>query len=114
MDSLENRKYKVVWLNSFKHELSQVYYYLSQILKEPSTANKFHKKVYKILSTLSYFPERSPEISFDKNIRKISIDKYIILYTINHDTRTSLHFTYFSWKSKLFKQIIIKYYSNQI
>lgn len=96
MDSLENRKYKVVWLNSFKHELSRIYYYLSEILKEPSTANNFHKKIFKMLSTLSYFPERYPKMSFDKDIRRMPIDKYIILYTVNHDTRTSIHFTYIS------------------
>ena len=56
MDSLENRKYKIEWLDSFKDELSQIYYYLSKILKELSIANNFHKKVYKLISSLSYFP----------------------------------------------------------
>lgn len=96
MDSLENRKYKIEWLDSFKDELSQIYYYLSKILKEPSIANNFHKKVYKLISSLSYFPERYQKIAFDKNIRRIPIDKYIILYTVNYNTRANLYFTYFS------------------
>ena len=30
MDSLENRKYKIEWLDSFKDELSQIYYYMNK------------------------------------------------------------------------------------
>ena len=71
MDYLENRKYKIIWLNSFRRELSHIYYYLSKILKEPSIANSFHRKVYQTLSTLSYFPERYQKIYGNKNIRKI-------------------------------------------
>lgn len=95
MDSLENRKYQLIWLNSFKDELSHIYYYLSNILKEPSIANNFHHKVFKILSSLSYFPERYQRISSHKNIRRIPINNYIILYTVNHNTRTSFYLTYF-------------------
>lgn len=94
MDYLENRKYKIIWLNNFRHELSHIYYYLSKILKEPSIANNFHRKVYKTLSTLSYFPKRYQKIYSNKNIRRIPIDNYIILYTVNLNTRTSLPITY--------------------
>ena len=97
MDYQENNRYKIIWLNSFKRELSHIYYYLSIKLKEPSIANKFHSKVLKILSTLSYFPERFPKINHNKNIRKIPIDKYVILYTVNHDTRSSFYLTHLSW-----------------
>lgn len=95
MDYLENRKYKIIWLNSFRRELSHIYYYLSKILKKPSIANSFHRKVYQTLSTLSYFPERYQKIYGNKNIRKIPIDNYIILYTVNLNTRSSFHITYF-------------------
>lgn len=92
----ETRKYKIKLRNKFKNELDQIYFYLSKILKEPSVAKNFHKKVYKTISTLSYFPERFQKISFTKNIRRIPINKYIILYTVNHNTRSSFYLTYFS------------------
>lgn len=97
MDYQENNKYKIIWLNSFKNDLSHIYYYLSYKLKEPSIANKFHSKVFKTLSTLSYFPERFPLLKHNKNIRKISIDKYVVLYTVKHNTRSSLYFAHLSW-----------------
>lgn len=96
MDYQENNRYKIIWLNSFKNELSHIYYYLSNKLKEPFIANKFHSKVFKTLSTLSYFPERFPLLNHNNNIRKIPIDKYVILYTVNHNTRSSLYFTHLS------------------
>lgn len=96
MDFLENKQYKIIWLNSFTHELSHIYYYLSNILKETSTANKFHIKVVKLISTLSYFPEKYPRLHHNTDIRKIPIDKYIILYKFNRNTRSSFYSTYIS------------------
>ena len=96
MDYLENKKYKVIWLNSFKHELSHNYYYLSNNLKAPSAANKLHRKVFKTLSSLSYFPERYQKTYCNKDIRKIPLGKYIILYTVDHAARQSFYLTYFS------------------
>ncbi len=95
MDYQENKKYQIKLRNKFKDELDQIYFYLSKILKEPSIANNFHKKVYKTISTLSYFPERYQKISVTKNIRRIPINGYIILYSVNHDARSSFYFTYF-------------------
>ena len=57
MDYLENKKYKVIWLNSFKDELSHIYHYLSENLNEFSITNNSHSKVFKSLSNLSYFTE---------------------------------------------------------
>ena len=95
MDYQENKKYQIKLRNKFKDELDQIYFYLSKILKEPSIANNFHKKVYKTISTLSYFPERYQKISITKNIRRIPINGYVILYNVNHNTRSSFYSTYF-------------------
>lgn len=86
MDYLENKKYKVIWLNSFKDELSHIYHYLSENLNEFSITNNFHRKVFKALSNLSYFPEMYQKINHEKNIRRITIDKYVILYTVDDNT----------------------------
>lgn len=101
MDYQENKKYQIKLRNKFKDELDQIYFYLSKILKEPSIANNFHKKVYKTISTLSYFPERYQKISVTKNIRRIPINGYIILYSVNHDTRSSFYFYIFSIVDKI-------------
>ena len=88
MECLSNKRYEVIWLNSFKDELSHIYHYLSKELNEPYIVNKFHRKVFNSLSYLSYYPEIYQKINHNKNIRRIPIDKYVILYTIdNHKKR---------------------------
>ena len=51
-------------------------------------------------------PERYIEIDIYKgkprNIRKLPIKDYLIIYEVNKNKRTNFHFTYFSLYSKLF------------
>lgn len=83
MDCLKANKYEVIWLNSFKDELSHMYNYFSINLNENGIAAKFHKKVINSLSHLSYYPELYQKINHSKEIRRIPIGKYVIFYTIN-------------------------------
>lgn len=87
MNYLANKKYKVIWLNSFKTELSHIYFYLCNNLKQHYSAKNLHTRISKLLSSLSYFPERYPKLSIHKDIRKIVFNKYIILYTVNLNTQ---------------------------
>ena len=84
MDYPNVKKYEVIWLNSFKNELSHIYNYLSVNLNEHSVAKKLHKKILNSLYYLSYYPNIYQKINHRKNIRRIPIDKYVILYTVDN------------------------------
>ena len=88
MDLQNKVKYKIQWLDTFKKEVDNIYYYISQILDEPLIAYKFHKKLIQKINSLEYFPERYRKIkSKDSNIRKIIVDQYIILYQVNNKSK---------------------------
>ena len=97
-------KYKIRPTATFKAELKNIIHYIRINLKEPLIAQKFYDKVIEKISALNYMPERymKVDISKNKNIRKIPIKDYLIIYEINKNTRTSFYFTYFSLYSKLF------------
>lgn len=83
MDYLKAKKYEVIWLNSFKQELSHIYHYLSVKFNNNSIVKRFHKKVLNQLSYLSYYPNIYQKINHPKNVRRITVDKYVILYTVD-------------------------------
>lgn len=112
------KKYKIAWAPKAYTDLQNIHFHIEYYLKEKITANTVIKKLLNSILNLSYLPEKYVKIQgFNdktKNIRRMPVDNYLVIYEIDNNTRTSLHFTYFSWKSKLFKQIIIRYYFNQI
>ena len=77
---------------TFKNDLKNIYYYISSYLQEPNIANDLYNKImFKILA-LQYFPNRYPKLLNPNNnkiynIRKLLVDKYIILYNVESDTR---------------------------
>ena len=99
-------KYTIRPTATFKEELKNIIYYIKINLKEPLIAQKFYDKVIEKISSLSFMPERYMKIqnsnNNNKNIRKLSIKDYLIIYEVNKNARTSFHFTYFSLCSKLF------------
>ena len=92
------KKYKIITFPSFENELDEIYNYLLKILNEPNIANKFHKKFLKQIKSLQYFPERNIKIfsKRNKNLRRLLIDNYSIIYEVKRNTRTSFYITYFS------------------
>ena len=78
------QKYEVIWLNSFKEELSHIYHYLVKELNQVLIAKKLHKKILKLLSYLYFYPELYQKINHNKDVRRIPIGKYVILYTIDN------------------------------
>ena len=99
--------YTVIYTSSFEEELDYTVKYIAFKLKEPNIANQFYHIIKSKTNSLHYFPERHVKIIFKNKIyRKLLINKYIVIYEVDNNTRTSLYFTYFSCKSKLFKSII--------
>ena len=102
-------KYKIISNEMFEQELQKIVFYISYFLNEPQIATKFKNDVKNKISTLEYFPEGYPKVYYNNsNIRKVFVKNYIIIYEVLKSKRRSSHFTYLSFKSKLFKKILRK------
>lgn len=99
-------KFTIFSTANFEEELQNIIYYISYKLAEPMIANKFYDKVIKTIYSLQYLPERylrvSDFVNKKRNLRRLLIDNYTIIYEVNNNTRTGFYFTYFSLQSKLF------------
>ena len=104
MDS--TNKFIIFQTADFEEELEKIIYYINKKLKEPNIAEKFYNDVINKILSLSFMPERYMKIKVSKDnhrdIRKLPIKDYLIIYEVNKNTRTSFYFTYFSLYSKLF------------
>ena len=83
--------YKILTTSNFEIEFQKIFYYINFNLKEPLVARKFYSKIISSITSLNYFPERYPKFSdfknHDSNIRKLIVDKYIIIYQVKNDSR---------------------------
>lgn len=106
-----NNNFTVFPTATFKKEFLNIFNYIKYNLKEPLTADRFYKTVLQEISTLNFMPERYIRIFYpgskNKNLRKFTIDNYVIIYEVVYRTRASFYFTYISQYSKLFKSFII-------
>lgn len=93
-------KYKVYWSPSAYEDFQKIYNYIRFHLKEKITANNISKLLLKSISNLSYFPEKYSKIQIPnykfKNIRKMQIKTFVIIYEVCNNTRSNFYFTYFS------------------
>lgn len=104
MDS--TNKFTIFQTADFEEELENIIYYFRKKLKEPIIAEKFYNDVINKILSLCFMPERYMKIDISKdkhrNIRKLPIKDYLIIYEVNKNNRTSFYLTYFSLHSKLF------------
>lgn len=98
------KKYKINLTSQFNKELDFI---LSSSLCSSQAIKKLYLKIKNSILNLSTFPEMHYKITNipklkNLNIRRIPIDKYVIIYQVDNITRSSIYSTYILWKSKLF------------
>lgn len=85
-----NDSYIVKTTRNFNRELAKIIKYFKYNLKEPSLSNRFYNTIVQEISFLSFMPERFVQIKFpnkeSKNIRKLLVENYILIYEIHKDT----------------------------
>lgn len=80
----EIKTYSIIWAPSFKNELSNMLYYISNILQEPKIARKTLKLITRKLEQLKYFPEINSKFFIQNTeFRKLILKKYIVIYQID-------------------------------
>lgn len=85
--------YSIILSPQFLEELDKVCYYLNYSLYSPEAADDLHIKVKYFISRLDLFPERYSKVPLKtnskyRNLRKMPVDNYIILYEVDNYTRT--------------------------
>lgn len=85
-----NNKFIIYLTNTFKKEFNKIIRYLKYTLDEELIANRLYKKVIKEISSLNFMPERYSKINITynktRNLRKVLIDNYIVIYEVNNNT----------------------------
>lgn len=85
--------YSIILSPQFLEELDRIYYYFNYSLYSPEAADNLRIKVEHFISRLDLFPERYSLVPIKsnlkyRNLRKIPVGKYIILYEVDNDTQT--------------------------
>lgn len=105
------KKYKIIFTKQFKLELNEFLYKSSSQLKRSLILDKFYYKVMKLIISLQIFPERYAKIynrSIEKNhsnLRKLLIDKYVIIYEVNSNTNEVFILHIFHSKQNYFNRL---------
>lgn len=88
---ISKRQFKIVFTNECNLEMNYIYYYISKKLFAQNSAKKLMLKVEKIIQNLKYMPKMYMIIKnynvLQMKFRRISINKYIIIYTISDEER---------------------------
>ena len=93
-------KYQIIWSPKAYEDLQNIHAYIAYHLKEKYIANNMIKKILDSISGLCYLPEKHMKVFKSniriKNLRKLPIDNYVVIYEVVHNTRSSFYFTYIS------------------
>ncbi len=86
---MNDYNYTILYSPQFKEELKGIYYYLYFSLNSPYSADNLLEKITHFISRLDLFPERYSKVLLNKNpkyynLRKIPVDKYLILYEVDN------------------------------
>ena len=99
------KEYSVILQPQFFEELEVILYFFQN--RYP-TKRKVYAEVRNTVSSLSIFPERYSKINdkFNtKNVRKLPINKYVVIYEVNNDKDEVNILHIFSQKQDYLNQI---------
>ncbi len=90
---MNDYNYTINYSPQFREELRKIYHYFYFSLASPQIADKLLEKFKHFISSLDLFPERYSRVSLNPNskyhnLRKMPVDKYVILYEVNNINRT--------------------------
>lgn len=99
------KEYSVIIQPQFLEELEVILYFFQN---RYSTKSKVYTEVRNTVSSLSIFPERYSKISNDfnrRNLRKLPINKYVVIYEVNNEKNEIYLLHIFSQKQDYLNQI---------
>ena len=89
---MDIRLYKIIVTPKAYNDINQVYQYISENLYAEKSAIRLMKKIEEKIMQLKFNPRMYPIIELSSELkmkyRRIIVDKYAILYTINEKIKT--------------------------
>ena len=82
--------------------MQEIYFYIARDLKEENIAKRTVKKIMNAIVNLCIFPKKYKRIKQSEDIRKMLLERYVVIYKVDNKNRKDFYFTYISWKSRLF------------
>lgn len=89
--------YQISWSRTFQNQLSNILFYIDSTLQNPISSKEFYPKIINSLENIKIFPRLYPKIKskkyLEKELRKLVIDKYVIIYEVDdlHEKINLLH-----------------------
>lgn len=104
-----SENYKIIFTNDCRKEMYSIYEYISEKLSAINSAKALMKKVEETINKLRNLPEAYPIVKKYKELsleyRKITIGRYIIIYTVSHKEKKVYIVHMFYGKSNYFNKI---------
>lgn len=83
--------YKIKGTTEYIHESENIFYYIENNLKAPMASNRLRQKIKNNISLLKGSPKLFRKIKIDSRLegqyRRIVVNNYIILYTIDETNK---------------------------
>ncbi len=87
-------KYKVIFELPAQRDLQDIFYYITDTLKEPATAQRIYISIKEQILTLQQMPLRHSIIQehpyAEMEVRKLLVENYIVFYVVNEE-RCKVH-----------------------
>ena len=84
-------EYRVYYSVAAKNDLLSIYRYIAFDLYEPVIAKKQINRLREGIKKLSIFPKKHPSVEWEPwlsmNMRRVTIDNYVVYYLVNDDQR---------------------------
>lgn len=93
--------YKVYIRKDAKKDIADIYYYIKYTLQSPDAAMNIVEKIEESIMDLNFMPERFEVLDLEgsvyKNIRKLIVKNYIVIYrVIRKDCRVDVLRVFYS------------------
>lgn len=99
-------KYRLIFAPEFTRDLDEIFEYISCTLSAPLAAENQMAKIDKAITALKTMPYMYPicdELLGELNYRKIAVNNYVIIYSVDENNRCANLLRAFYGKSEYYK-----------
>ena len=86
-NGIKSMEYRIIITSKARSEIENIFDYIASELKNKNAAIRLKNKIKKNIRSLKKMPQRFAEIEKKNNLnniyRRIVVDNYVILYTVN-------------------------------